>query len=88
MVGVGVRDRGSTTITSSDSYKKDLKEKYFDKNGIQYKKEYFVTCAVVGGYQCTLTIPGMPSLHGETGSSKSAAEHNAAKSALKFLKLV
>ena len=85
---VGVHDRGSTTTTGSDSYKKDLKEKYFDKNQIQYKKEYFVTRAVVGGFQCTLTIPGMPSLLGETGSSKSAAEHNAAKSALKFLKLL
>jgi len=86
---VGVHDRGlPATASSSDSYKKVLKEQHFDKNHIEFKKEYFITHKVVGGYQCTLTIPGMPTLHGETGPSKSAAEHNFAKSALKFLKLL
>ena len=86
---LGVHDRGSTATANSVSYVKDLKEKYFDKNHqIQFKKDYFVTHQVVGGYQCTLTIPGIPMLHGETGHSKSDAENNAAKSALKYLQLL
>jgi len=85
---VGVRDRGLTTPASSTSYVKDLKEKYFDKNRIEFKKEYFVTQTVAGGYQCTLSIPGKSSFHGEPAVSKSDAEKNAARSALEHLKLL
>ena len=69
-------------------YRKELKEKYFDKKNIEFKREYFVTQAVVGGYQCTLTIPGMTTLSGKVAPSKSSAENNAAKTALKILKLL
>ena len=67
--------------------KQNLKEKYFDKNQIPFKKEYFVTQAVNGGFQCTANIPGKLSVIGQVASSKVAAENYAAMVALKSLKL-
>ena len=61
---------------------KDLKEKYFDRNKITFKKEsYFRTVGVDGGYQCTLRIGGNVFISG-TCQSKSDAENGAAKQAL------
>lgn len=67
--------------------KQDLKEKYFDKNQIPFKKEYFVTQAVTGGFQCTVNIPGKLSVPGQVAPSKAVAENDAAMVALKSLKL-
>ena len=75
----------------SISYVKDLKEKYFDKKQIEFKKDYFVTTQIGTGtasYRCTLTIPGNPPLSGERAPSITAAENNVAKIALKSLKLL
>jgi len=84
---LGVCARGSIAV--SVSYVQDLKEKYFDKNQIPFKKEYFVTATIKSGsYQCNLTIPGVLTVSGEIASSKSAAENSAAKTALKRLKLL
>lgn len=61
---------------------KDLKEKYFDRNKITFKKDsYFRTVGVDGGYQCTLQIGGNV-FTSWTCQSKSDAENGAAKQAL------
>ena len=64
---------------------KELKEKYFDKNKIMFKKDvHFKTNAVDGGYQCTLSIDGRV-FTSRKCQSKSDAENGAAKQALKHL---
>ena len=62
-------------------------EKYFNRNQIPFKKEYFVTQAVTGGFQCTVNIPGKLSEFGQVAPSKAATENYAAMVALKSLKL-
>ena len=77
-------NRGATSI----SFVKELKEKYFDKNKIAFKKEdYFKTSQVSGGYQCTLHIGGRVFTSSKC-QSKSDAENEAAKQALKHFKLL
>ena len=66
---------------------KELKEKYFDKNKIIFKKEtYFKTNPVDGGYQCILHIDGIV-FTSRKCQSKSDAENGAAKQALKHFGL-
>jgi len=68
----------------------ELKEKYFDKKQIQFKREeYFVTIEISSGiFQCTLTIPELCVFISEKSPSKSSAENSAAKTALEYLKLL
>ena len=76
-------NRGASFVSAV----KELKEKYFDKNKIIFKKEtYFKTIPVDGGYQCTLRIDGIVFTSGEC-QSKSDAENGAAKQALKHFGL-
>ena len=71
----------------SVSFVKELKEKYFDKNKIVFKKDnYFTTTVVDGGYQCTLHIDENVFTSGKC-QSKSEAENEAAEQALKHFKL-
>ena len=76
-------NRGASFVSAV----KELKEKYFDKNKIIFKKEtYFKTIPVDGGYQCTLCIDGIAFTSGKC-QSKSDAENGAAKQALKHFGL-
>ena len=69
------------------SFVKELKEKYFDKNKIVFKKDnYFTTIGVDGGYQSTLHIDESVFTSSKC-QSKSEAENEAAKQALKHFKL-
>ena len=64
-----------------------LKEKYFDKNKIAFKKEdYFKINKVDGGYQCTLSIDENVFVS-ETHHSKADAENDVAKQALRHFEL-
>ena len=77
------------TSSSTVSYVSELKEKYFDKKQIPFKKEYFVTKELSGGgFQCTLSIPGVCVFICEKSLSKSSAENSAAKVALDYLNLL
>ena len=72
-------NRGASSVSAV----KELKEKYFDKNKITFKKEaYFKTAPVDGGYQCTLCIDRMV-FTSRKCQNKSDAENGAAKQALK-----
>ena len=54
-IHTGLTIRGGSSV----SVVKELKEKYFDKNKIVFKKEeYFKTSSINGGFQCTLRIGG------------------------------
>lgn len=76
-------DRGSSSVSAV----KELKEKYFDKNKIVFKKEeLFKVNAVNGGYQCTLRIDGRVFTSSKC-QSKPDAENGAARQALKHFKL-
>ena len=76
-------NRGASSVSTV----KELKEKYFDKNKIIFKKDtYFKTIPVDGGYQCTLCIDETIFTSGEC-QSKSDAENGAAKQALKHFGL-
>ena len=76
-------DRGARSVSSV----KELKERYFDKNKIVFKKDnYFKTNAVDGGYQCTLSIDGKV-FTSRKCKRKSHAENKAAKQALKHFNL-
>ena len=76
-------DRGASSV----SCVKELKEKYFDKKKIMFKKEhYFNVSAADGGYQCTLCIDGRVFTSSKC-QSKSDAENRVAKQALKHFKL-
>jgi len=68
----------------------ELKEKYFDKKQIQFKKdEYFVTIEISDGvFQCTLTILEVCVFVSEKLPKKSTAENSAAKTALEYLGLL
>jgi len=76
-------NRGAASI----SFVQDLKEKYFDKNKMVFKKDYFKTNQVSGGYQCMLHIGGRVFTSSKC-QSKSDAENEAAKQALKHFKLL
>ena len=70
-----------------NSYVRHLKEVYFDKNKIVFKKEnYFKTNEVDKGYQCTLSIDGTDFVS-KTHQSKADAENDVAKQALGHLGL-
>ena len=76
-------NRGVSTVSSV----KELKERYFDKNKITFKKDkYFKTNPVDGGHQCTLCIDGKI-FTSRKCQSKSDAENGAAKQALKHFNL-
>ena len=80
---LGFTNRGANSVSSV----KDLKEKYFDKNKITFKKDsYFSTFGIDGGYRCTLRIGGDVFTSG-TCQSKTDAENGAAKKALIYFKL-
>ena len=82
-IRVGLTIRGGSSVSAV----KELKEKYFDKNKIVFKKEeYFKTYSINGGFQCTLRIAGRTFTSGKC-QSKSDAENGAARQALKHLKL-
>ena len=71
----------------SVSFVKELKERYFDKNKIVFKKDdYFKTIAVDGGYQCTIHIDESVFTSSKC-QSKSEAENQAAEQALRHFKL-
>ena len=79
----GLAIRGGSSVSAV----KELKEKYFDKNKIVFKKEEcFKTNSINGGYQCTLRIDGRVFISSKC-QSKSDAENGAARQALKHLKL-
>jgi len=79
-----------SSLPSLDSYVSELKERYFDKKQIQFKKDYFVTKEVGSEeFQSTLTIPEVVCVFiSEKSPSKSSAENIAAKTALEYLKLL
>ena len=80
---VGLVNRSASSVSSV----KDLKEKYFDKNKITFKKDsYFSTTEIDGGYRCTLRIGGNVFTSG-TCQSKTDAENGAANKALIHFKL-
>ena len=82
--GTDLANRGAVSTVSSV---KELKERYFDKNKIMFKKEnYFKTNPVDGGYQCILHIDGKV-FTSRRCQSKSDAENGAAKQALKHFNL-
>ena len=82
-ISLGFTNRGASSVSSV----KDLKEKYFDKNKITFKKDsYFSTTGIDGGYQCTLRIGGNVFTSGIC-QSKADAENGAAKEALIHFKL-
>ena len=81
-IHTGLTIRGGSSVSAV----KELKEKYFDKNKIVFKKEeYFKTSSINGGFQCTLRIDGRDFTSGKC-QSKSDAENGAARQALKHLK--
>ena len=75
--------------TASTSYVQQLKVKYFDRKSIpfSFRKSYFVTKPVDGGFQCVLSIPHQCGFKSAVLPSKVAAENDAAKCALDFFKL-
>ena len=76
-------NRGGSSVSSV----KQLKEKYFDKKQIMFKKDnHFKTHPIDGGYQCTLHID-RKSFTSSKCQSKSDAENGAAKQALKHFNL-
>ena len=78
----GLTIRGGSSVSAV----KELKEKYFDKNKIVFKKEeYFKTNSINGGFQCTLRIDGKVFTSGKC-QSKSDAENGAARQVLKHIK--
>ena len=80
----GLANRGASL---SASFVKELKEKYFDRNKIVFKKDdYFKTTPVDGGYQCTLRID-RKDFTSKKCQNKSDAENGAAKQALKHFNL-
>ena len=71
-----------------NSYVQQLKVKYFDRKcSIFFSKSYFVAKPEDGGFQCVLSIPRQHDFKSAVLPSKSAAENDAAKCALNFLKL-
>ena len=76
-------NRGGSSVSSV----KQLKEKYFDKKQIMFKKDnHFKTNPIDGRYQCTLCIDGKVFTSSKY-QSKSDAENGAAKQALKHFNL-
>ena len=75
--------------TPSTSNVQELKVKYFDRKSVpfSFRKNYFVTKPVDGGFQCVLSIPRQRDFKSAVLPSKSAAENDAAKRALDFFKL-